>query len=977
MDIAQLGIRIDSDDAKSGAKDLDDLSSAAHRAEAATEALRKTSDGAARGQKAASVERQKAIALAKQHAQAIQQSAAASARDAVTLQQMEAAAQQAQQAKSQLRDIADQLSTAERKEAGIRKILEQATRESTSATKAYKDALKAQVAAARDAEIAAQKEAAAIEAATIEKQKAAALAASAKKIKSDANRILQESAAYSQNAKSLQELEVAAEQAQQAKMALRDMSESVTAAERREAGMREILESATQQSTAATRAYTTALHAQNAASRQAAMRMQQMVYQSNDIIVSLLSGQAAHTVAMQQGGQLAQVYGGQGGVAQAFRDVSKLAGSIVSRLWPVAVAVGVVAVATAGLTAAINENSDVSVTMGDTLKASVLVAWDAITTMLAPAIQALGPYMEDAWEIAKTATAEFVNFSVRLTLSSFEEIKRVTKIGAVAVAGSIEVTFVALQNAIQASVNLAINGVNLLIEAFNKVNIGMEDIAIIDELLLTEKTAQDVLSSVADQIHAIQAESVENQKQIWSTDYAQQYFDAVKARSQEIARQRIEDEADVSKAEEEAARAREEAFNRIQSISDAAYQARLRQEGNIIDLINYRRDQEIAALTEAAEKAVANGAVYEEVYEAVAAAYVNIISNAEDEVQAYKDEKRAEEIRKAEEHARRLVRVEMDARRFDIDMQIGAANDNASSVSIWHGSGVSNFDPSIAQEQIRLEQQAKLQVLSEMEAERLALIKNNEEERLRVQGEFAARRDAVEEESLRRQADLQTQIAAAAMQNAEAIFSSLTEAAASAFGEQSGIFKAALIAEKTVAIARAIMGIQAGMAQALSLPFPANLAAYAEVAALGASILANLKSVSTAVAGKREHGGPVSAGMMYEVNERNKPEMFESGGRRYVMPGQNGKVTPFERMSANDNGSSQDRTPTEVLLRLSPELLATIAKQGEAIVRVERTATEAPGRAVAAVADDIRKGGGSVSGAMEQTYGNNRGVGGW
>jgi hypothetical protein len=44
--------------------------------------------------------------------------------------------------------------------------------------------------------------------------------------------------------------------------------------------------------------------------------------------------------------------------------------------------------------------------------------------------------------------------------------------------------------------------------------------------------------------------------------------------------------------------------------------------------------------------------------------------------------------------------------------------------------------------------------------------------------------------------------------------------------------------------------------------------------------------------GKREHGGPVSAGHLYEVGEHDRAETFVSGGKRYLIPGNNGSVIP-------------------------------------------------------------------------------------
>jgi murein DD-endopeptidase MepM/ murein hydrolase activator NlpD len=83
---------------------------------------------------------------------------------------------------------------------------------------------------------------------------------------------------------------------------------------------------------------------------------------------------------------------------------------------------------------------------------------------------------------------------------------------------------------------------------------------------------------------------------------------------------------------------------------------------------------------------------------------------------------------------------------------------------------------------------------------------------------------------------------------AQELFGSLAEITKAGLGEQSAIYKAAFIAEKAVAIARSIIAIQEGIAQALKLGFPAGIVAAASVAAQGASIIANLVAVKATFA---------------------------------------------------------------------------------------------------------------------------------
>ncbi|SVM57597.1 Prophage tail length tape measure [Klebsiella pneumoniae] len=75
---------------------------------------------------------------------------------------------------------------------------------------------------------------------------------------------------------------------------------------------------------------------------------------------------------------------------------------------------------------------------------------------------------------------------------------------------------------------------------------------------------------------------------------------------------------------------------------------------------------------------------------------------------------------------------------------------------------------------------------------------------------------------------------------------SMVDMTRTAFGEQSGIYKAAFAVQKAAAIAQSIIAIQQGIAMAAANPFPYNLAAMASVAASTASIVSNISAVGMA-----------------------------------------------------------------------------------------------------------------------------------
>lgn len=75
---------------------------------------------------------------------------------------------------------------------------------------------------------------------------------------------------------------------------------------------------------------------------------------------------------------------------------------------------------------------------------------------------------------------------------------------------------------------------------------------------------------------------------------------------------------------------------------------------------------------------------------------------------------------------------------------------------------------------------------------------------------------------------------------------SMVDLTRTAFGEQSGVYKAAFAVQKSAAIAQSIVAIQQGIAMASANPFPYNITAMASVAAATAGIMSNIAAVGMA-----------------------------------------------------------------------------------------------------------------------------------
>ncbi len=96
----------------------------------------------------------------------------------------------------------------------------------------------------------------------------------------------------------------------------------------------------------------------------------------------------------------------------------------------------------------------------------------------------------------------------------------------------------------------------------------------------------------------------------------------------------------------------------------------------------------------------------------------------------------------------------------------------------------------------------------------------------------------------------------------------------------------------------------AGGAAALAAWTPAAIAASiatggtASATGLTAYQGAQAAGLATSVLGARYNGGPVSAGGLYQVGEKGKPEIYQaSTGKQYMIPGDNGKVISNKDMN--------------------------------------------------------------------------------
>lgn len=144
--------------------------------------------------------------------------------------------------------------------------------------------------------------------------------------------------------------------------------------------------------------------------------------------------------------------------------------------------------------------------------------------------------------------------------------------------------------------------------------------------------------------------------------------------------------------------------------------------------------------------------------------------------------------------------------------------------------------------------------------------------------------------------------ASLAFSSGESIAGSFSEMFKTIGGEQSAAYKAMFAIEKGFAIAQSIMAIQTGIANAMSLPFPANLGAAATVAMETANIVSTIQSIS--LVGMAHNGID---------NIPSEGTWLLDGGERVLNPQQNKDLTNYLSNSKsqgpniviNNNGSSK------------------------------------------------------------------------
>ncbi|EOV9740121.1 phage tail tape measure protein [Enterobacter hormaechei] len=158
---------------------------------------------------------------------------------------------------------------------------------------------------------------------------------------------------------------------------------------------------------------------------------------------------------------------------------------------------------------------------------------------------------------------------------------------------------------------------------------------------------------------------------------------------------------------------------------------------------------------------------------------------------------------------------------------------------------------------------------------------------------------ALQQQGQQNQQALSTAVYVAQAQSAQNSFASITNSMGVMFGEQSAMYKAAFVTQKAFAIAQAALQLPMAMGQALAgLPFPANLAAIAQVVGLMSTITS---SITSAAAVGFQSGGYTGNGAVNSV-------AGVVHGKEYVFDAASTKRIGLSNLEALRNGGSLDAT---------------------------------------------------------------------
>ncbi|GJH43246.1 tape measure protein [Pasteurella canis] len=219
------------------------------------------------------------------------------------------------------------------------------------------------------------------------------------------------------------------------------------------------------------------------------------------------------------------------------------------------------------------------------------------------------------------------------------------------------------------------------------------------------------------------------------------------------------------------------------------------------------------------------------------------------------------------------------------------------------------------------------QDLANKQAEEIALINAFYANKEGLEEEHQARiqeiKDRYDQERKNKEMDYYVQ-SASLMSSA---FDTMANVMANAQGKQSAAYKAMFAVSKAFAVAQSLVNIQLAFSEASKLPYPANLAAYAKVAAETANIVSTIQSVTMSFSsgGYTGDGGKYQpAGIVHRGEYVITKEATARLGLDYLNYLNYGK-----RGFSSGGGVSVPRLPTSSFQSSTPNISVKVINNGE------------------------------------------------
>lgn len=232
---------------------------------------------------------------------------------------------------------------------------------------------------------------------------------------------------------------------------------------------------AQERATAAVKMHNAALQAQTTNARLASFQQRNLAYQMIDVFQSFALGMPVQQVLLQQGPQIAQIYGtSEGGIGRAFAESGKMIGGFALAAWPVVAVMAALGLGVAGLTHEINETTKVNVGFMDTLKAVGQTLWATFTNFIKPVTNTIGGLFSAAWDAVVVATKWTMNYLINSVVGAVKTIGALWN-GLPAALGDIGIVMAnTIVTAFEGAINKAGDLLNAFIQMANKALPGLE-----------------------------------------------------------------------------------------------------------------------------------------------------------------------------------------------------------------------------------------------------------------------------------------------------------------------------------------------------------------------------------------------------------------------------------------------------------------------------------------------------------------------